>query len=102
MMIVRGVNVFPSQIEEQILKHPELSPHYQIELSQEGHMKTMTVDVEVKQDSLDEAARQQSAQNLAHSIKSMVGVSARIQIKPVGGVERSQGKARRVIEVNRE
>src|SRR4029079_1926320 len=74
MMILRGVNVFPTQIEEQILKCQGLAPHFQIELSRAGRMDQMTVHVECTPEAADEIARASSAKSLAHYIKSVVGV----------------------------
>lgn len=98
MMIVRGVNVFPSQIEELILKHPELAPHYQCVLSKDGHMDTLTVRVECAHGA--EPAMAQSARaTLANDIKAYIGVTAGIEVLPEGGVERSVGKARRIVDL---
>ncbi|HWH75167.1 MAG TPA: phenylacetate--CoA ligase PaaK [Methylibium sp.] len=99
MMIVRGVNVFPTQIEELICKRPELSPHYVCILTREGPLDELTVAVEVKPDlqAGSDAARAASEQ-LAHDIKAYVGTSAKIELREPGGVERSIGKARRVID----
>ena len=98
MMIVRGVNVFPTQIEEQILKCAGLSPHYQIELTRDGRMDVMTVRVEAGASGDDSEARKSSAQELAHHIKSVIGVSARIDVTDANAIERSGGKARRVVD----
>jgi phenylacetate-CoA ligase len=92
MLIIRGVNVFPSQIEEQILKTPGLAPHYILEITRPDRMDEMTIIVEAR-DSADAAA---AAKELKHHVKTMIGVSAAIKIVPAGGVERSAGKARRV------
>jgi phenylacetate-CoA ligase len=86
MLIIRGVNVFPSQIEELILKQPGLSPHYVLEVSKEGPLDHLTVVVEG-----DAGA----TAGLRHSIKSYIGVSADVKI---GTIERSIGKAKRVID----
>jgi phenylacetate-CoA ligase len=98
MMIIRGVNVFPSQIEELILKTDKLSPHYQLELYRDGNMDSLAVNVEVAGNDTDEAARHQAARALQHAIKTMIGVSTRINVLNEGGVSRSQGKAQRVID----
>jgi phenylacetate-CoA ligase len=98
MMIVRGVNVFPTQIEEQILKIKGLAPHYVIVLTRENRLDEMEVQVEAAAGSAQAEARQSSSAELAHAVKSLVGVSARITVTDPGGVERSQGKARRVID----
>ena len=99
MMIIRGVNVFPSQIEELILKRAHLAPHYVCEIDREGPLDTLTVRVEAKspdQSSGSEAAGEQVA--LEHAIKSLIGVSCRVRIEAAGAIERSVGKARRVID----
>ncbi|MDK9724825.1 MAG: phenylacetate--CoA ligase [Sterolibacteriaceae bacterium MAG5] len=100
MLIIRGVNVFPSQIEEMILKTPRLSPHYLIEVARDGHLDTMTVNVEIKPEfaTATAAEKEYSAHELQHHIKSYVGVSTQIRIVEVGGIERSVGKAKRVID----
>ncbi|WP_425404349.1 phenylacetate--CoA ligase PaaK [Hwanghaeella sp.] len=97
MLIIRGVNVFPSQIEELILKDDRLAPHYQLEVHKEGPLDKLTVNVESRKPA-DEAAATAMSMDLAHHIKSLVGVSAAVQIKPAGAVERSMGKAKRVID----
>src|SRR5690606_38151859 len=94
MMIVRGGNVFPSQIEELILKVAGLAPHYQIILTREGRMDEMDVVVEAA----DDAPRAEAGPELAHLVKSHVGISARVRVGVPGSVERSQGKARRVVD----
>ncbi|HWB45541.1 MAG TPA: phenylacetate--CoA ligase PaaK, partial [Hyphomicrobiaceae bacterium] len=98
MMIVRGVNVFPTQIEEQILHVAGLAPHYQVVLTREGRMDEMVVLVEAAPASADAASRQTNAAALAHRIKSLIGITARVTVTEPGGVERSQGKARRVVD----
>ena len=100
MLIIRGVNVFPSQIEELILKQPKLSPHYQLEVSREGHLDAMDVNVEIKPEFATATAAEKEfvAHELQHHIKSYVGISTRVDIKAVGSVERSIGKAKRVID----
>jgi phenylacetate-CoA ligase len=86
MLIIRGVNVFPSQIEELILKTPELSPHYVLEVSKDGPLDHLTVIVE---------GQQAGAATLKHHIKSTIGISADVRI---GAIERSIGKAKRVVD----
>jgi phenylacetate-CoA ligase len=98
MMIVRGVNVFPSQVEEQILKVKGLAPHYQIVLTRSERLDEMEVLVEAAPASAGVDARAASAAELAHHIKGVIGVTAAITVADLGGVERSQGKARRVID----
>ncbi|MEM6461605.1 MAG: phenylacetate--CoA ligase PaaK [Pseudomonadota bacterium] len=99
MMIVRGVNVFPTQIEEQLLKCGGLAPHYQIELTRDGRMDTMTILVEAAQHSTGEDARSASAGELAGHVKSTIGVSVKVDVRLPGDIERSIGKARRVVDL---
>jgi phenylacetate-CoA ligase len=100
MLIIRGVNVFPSQIEELILKQPGLSPHYVLEVSRTGHLDELEVAVELKPElsAASKAARQEMAHALQHHIKSYIGVSTEIRVVDVGSIERSIGKAKRVID----
>jgi len=98
MLIIRGVNVFPSQIEEQILKVPRLSTHYMLEVSRQGHLDELDVLVEMKPDVVSEADREAAVHELQHHIKSLIGISTRVRIQHHGSIERSQGKARRVID----
>ncbi|MGD8710066.1 MAG: phenylacetate--CoA ligase [Ectothiorhodospiraceae bacterium] len=100
MLIIRGVNVFPSQIEERILKQGQLAPHYQIEVYREGHLDKMTVHVEPKQElgQLGDTDRQAIAKDLKHHIKSYIGISTDVKVLNSGDVERSQGKAKRVVD----
>jgi phenylacetate-CoA ligase len=100
MMIVRGVNVFPTQIEELILKRPELSAHYQCVLSREGPMDNLTVVVETRPGLSPESIEARAAAKmLQHEVKVFVGSSVAVTLKPEGGVERSQGKAKRVVDL---
>ncbi|WP_170474048.1 phenylacetate--CoA ligase PaaK [Ruegeria arenilitoris] len=98
MIILRGVNVFPSQIEEQVLATVGLAPYYQIELFRAGHMDAMRVHVEAMLSVSDEASRKEASQKLERRIKDVVGLSTEIHVGEPGTVERSQGKARRVID----
>jgi len=100
MLIIRGVNVFPSQIEELILKQPRLAPHYVIELSRDGHLDSIKVKVEMKPEFQFTSGPEKEfvALDLQHHIKSYIGITARIEVVELGGVERSPGKARRVID----
>jgi phenylacetate-CoA ligase len=99
MMIIRGVNVFPSQIEELILKRPELSAHYQCVLSKDGPLDALAVRVETQAGIAHEgAAAKAAALQLQHDIKSYIGVSAAVQLAATGAVERSAGKAKRVVD----
>jgi len=97
MLIIRGVNVFPTQIEERVLQQPELAPHYQLRVSRDGRLDVLTVLVERKPDAAasDDAA---IAIALKKDSKDYVGVSARIEVRDPGKVARSEGKAVRVID----
>ena len=98
MLIMRGVNVFPTQIEEQILKCQGLSPHYVLELDREGRLDTMSVIVEARANAGAAEYRTQQARELAHHVKSVVGVSISVNVVDPGTVERSLGKAKRVVD----
>lgn len=97
MLIIRGVNVFPSQIEEILLKIEGLSPHYQLTVDRDGHMDSLSVCVECRE-SQDEASVNSLGKELQRQIKSMIGVSTAVDVVPPGGVERSEGKAKRVVD----
>ena len=100
MLIIRGVNVFPSQIEELILKQPKLAPHYQIEVTRPEKLDEIAVLVEPAQhlSTMAEAERNTEAFALAHAIKTFVGVSAAVKVQNAGAIERSMGKAKRVVD----
>jgi phenylacetate-CoA ligase len=97
MMIVRGVNVFPTQIEELILQTPSLAPHYMLELTREGPLDALAVHVEAA-DAAAFAACAGASKALVEQIKSMIGISARVEVREPGSIERSIGKAKRVID----
>jgi len=99
MMIIRGVNVFPTQIEELLLKQSALAPHYQIVLSKQGPMDCLTVIVEPAPEYAADMARLKAASDaLVYDIKAFIGVTAHIDLRPINGIERSVGKARRVVD----
>ena len=99
MMIVRGVNVFPTQIEELVLKQHALAPHYQIVLTKEGPLDVLTLNVEACPETApDTAALASAKQALSYDIKALIGISALVNVLPVNGIERSVGKARRVVD----
>ncbi len=98
MIILRGVNVFPTQIEEQLMATGGLSPHFQIELYKSGRMDALRVYVEANPDAADELSKTASARMLSKRIKDMVGVSTEIVVGDPGDVARSEGKAQRVID----
>lgn len=98
MIILRGVNVFPTQIEEQILKCEGLAAHFHIELVRSGRMDAMIVHGEAMPDASSSEAREASAKELAHHIKSTIGISSKIEIHEPEKLPRSEGKAKRVID----
>ncbi|MCC6379016.1 MAG: phenylacetate--CoA ligase [Burkholderiales bacterium] len=97
MMIIRGVNVFPTQVEELILRHPELVPQYQIEITRPGSLDEMAVLVERAPDA-GSADGDRAGASLQHLVKSLIGVSCEVRVVGPGGVERSVGKAKRVVD----
>jgi len=97
MMIIRGVNVFPTQIEELMLRDAALAPHYQIEITRPGNLDEMTVMVE-RVPAAGAADGDAAARRLAHLIKSLIGVSADVKVLAPGGIERSLGKAKRIVD----
>jgi phenylacetate-CoA ligase len=100
MLIIRGVNVFPSQIEELIRKDQRLAPHYVLEVRRDDRLDVLDVVVEPRPDLAgDVAARRQAGDRLAHDIKAFIGVTATVRVADVGKVERSIGKAKRVIDL---
>lgn len=102
MLIIRGVNVFPTQIEELICKMPKLAPQYLLELDKQGHMDTLTVKVEVNPEAnvgRHPEQREALAKELTHQIKSLVGVSCKVVVGEPFSIERvTVGKAKRVID----
>jgi phenylacetate-CoA ligase len=99
MMIIRGVNVFPTQIEELILKDFRLAPHYQLEIGRDNHLDTLAVKVEMRSDQpYDESAAQSAAKDLTHHIKSYIGVSTKVHVLAPDSIERSMGKAKRIVD----
>jgi len=97
MLIIRGVNVFPTQIEELILKHPELVPHYQLEITRPKNLDEMAVLVE-RSPAVGSADGDAAGARLAHLVKSLIGVTAEVRVVPPGMIERSLGKAKRVVD----
>ena len=98
MIILRGVNVFPSQIEEQLMTVKGLAPHFQIELIRDGRMDAMKVLVEANPDTAGAEDKAASGAALGKRIKEVVGVTTEVVVGDPGAVERSQGKARRVVD----
>jgi len=97
MLIIRGVNVFPTQIEELILKAPALAPHYQLEITRPRNLDELTVMVE-RAAGAGAADGDAAGATLAHLIKNLIGVTASVTVLQAGGVERSLGKARRIVD----
>ncbi|MBD8657249.1 phenylacetate--CoA ligase [Oxalobacteraceae sp. CFBP 13730] len=99
MLIIRGVNVFPSQIEELVLRMPALAPHYQLVVARDGHLDTLEVLCELRDTLLAPDAIEAQARELQHCIKTYVGVTTRVRLLPPQGIERTlTGKARRVVD----
>ena len=102
MLIIRGINVYPSQVEAVLVGFPGLAPHYQIVLTRDGPLDAMTVEVERTSDTPgDPAACAKQAGDVQHHLKSMVGVTCAVVVKAPGDVPRSQGKAVRVKDERR-
>lgn len=100
MLIIRGVNVFPTQVEELILKDDRLAPHYQLVVSRDGALDALTVKVEGRPDGDQDTWRAASA-DLTHLIKSLIGVTATVEVLLEGAIERSVGKAKRVVDLRK-
>ncbi len=98
MIILRGVNIFPTQIEEQVLAVADLAPHFQIELTRKDRMDAMAVRVEATPEAASDDAIAASCKTLTTKIKDIVGVTTQVFVGAPGSIERSQGKARRVID----
>ena len=98
MIILRGVNVFPTQIEEKLQTIPGLSMHYQIVLTRSGRMDEMEIHVEARSELSAPDLRQIAATRLEQSIKDSIGITSRVVIRDPDGVERSAGKAKRILD----
>ncbi len=99
MLIIRGVNVFPSQIEELVLKMPALAPQYQLVVARDGHLDTLEVFGELREGDHSADSVEALAKELQHCIKTYVGVSTKVTLTPPMGIERTlTGKARRVVD----
>ncbi|NMG14848.1 phenylacetate--CoA ligase PaaK [Aromatoleum bremense] len=102
MLIIRGVNLFPTQVEELICKMPKLAPQYLLEVDKQGHMDTLTVKVEINPEAdvgRHPEQKEALAKELAHHIKTFIGVSAKVHVGEPFSIERvTIGKARRVID----
>jgi phenylacetate-CoA ligase len=100
MLIIRGVNLFPTQVEELILKQPELEPYYTLEVTRPGNLDELTVHVEMGSALANgsQEARHAAANKLEHNIKAYIGISVEVQLAPPMELERSTGKAKRIID----
>lgn len=98
MIILRGVNVFPTQVEEQLMTVTGLAPHFQIELTRDGRMDAMTIHVEPLPSHADPDSRAALTRALSHQIKATIGITAKVVVGDPGSVIRSEGKAQRVID----
>ena len=99
MLIIRGVNVFPSQIEELVLKMPALAPQYQLVVAKDGHLDTLEVFGELRDAGTPPETVEALAKELQHCIKTYVGVTTKVTLIPPMGIERTMtGKARRVVD----
>jgi len=100
MLIIRGVNVFPTQVEELILKQPELTPYYMLEVTRPEALDELTVHVEMGQALAQgsQQARHEAARRLEHNIKAYIGITATVRLALPGGIERSIGKAKRILD----
>ncbi len=98
MMIIRGVNVFPTQVEELIFMEPGLAPYFQCVLTQPGNLVELTVLVETHVHESDEV-KNSIAADLKHQIKARIGTTATVEVREPGGIERSVGKARRIVDL---
>jgi phenylacetate-CoA ligase len=97
MMIIRGVNVFPTQIEELILRMPMLAPHFQCVLTRPDRLDELQILVEARS-TMDASARTAAGAELAGQIKARIGVTAAVTVVPPETVERSVGKMKRIVD----
>ena len=101
MLIIRGVNLYPSQIEAALIDHPGLAPHYQLVVGRDGALDTLAVEAEATDDEMDGDARAALAKDVAGHLKSLLGLSAAVAVAPPGTVPRSEGKAVRVRDLRK-
>jgi phenylacetate-CoA ligase len=99
MLIIRGVNLFPTQIEELILEDARLTPHYLLEIRRDGRLDALKVIVEAKADAADPQTRTAAGAELVRHVKSRIGVTSEVEVVAPGGVDRSLGKARRIVDL---
>jgi phenylacetate-CoA ligase len=101
MLIIRGCNLFPSQIEELLQEDPRLTLHYMLEVRRDGPLDALAVIVEARLEAADEAARASAALTLERHIKSRIGLAAAVDVRTPGSIERSMGKARRIVDLRK-
>ena len=99
MLIIRGVNLFPTQVEELLLRDERLSPHYCLEVRRTGRLDELTVIVEARAVAADDETRESAGRDLAWRIKSRIGISCRARVMEPESIERSIGKARRIVDL---
>ncbi|MEV7590892.1 phenylacetate--CoA ligase PaaK [Streptomyces sp. NPDC089922] len=98
MIILRGVNLYPTQIEEVLLRTPGLAPHFQLRLTREGRMDTLTVRVESRRDT-EASGREAAAADVVRAVKDGIGVSVRVEVVDPETLERSVGKIKRLVDL---
>ena len=99
MLIIRGVNLFPTQVEEILLQDDRLSPHYCLEVRRTGRLDEIAVIVEAKIGAADGKTRESAGHDLAHQIKSRIGITSVVKVTEPNSIERSVGKAKRVVDL---
>jgi phenylacetate-CoA ligase len=103
MLIIRGVNVYPSQVEAALIAMPETAPHYQLEIAREGMLDTLKVKVErTEQAGNDLPGKEKLEARIRERLKSALGVNASVELVEPHTIERSEGKAKRVIDLRQE
>ena len=95
MLIIRGVNVFPSEIERTLLAIPELAPHYQLVVERPGHLDELTVLAELRE---GKSASERLSASVQERLGRALGLSARVELGPPGSIPRSEGKALRILD----
>ena len=99
MLIIRGVNLFPTQVEELLLGDDRLSPHYCLEVRRSGRLDELTVIVEARADAAEDETRESAGRDLAGRIKSRIGISCQVRVMEPKSIERSIGKAMRIVDL---
>jgi phenylacetate-CoA ligase len=119
MLIIRGVNVFPSQVESVLLMSPEVEPHYKLIVDRKGSMDTLDVQVEIKPDLYHEVSEAilsfddityftehesliKLKSNIQKNVKDIIGINVKVSFREPGAIERSEGKAQRVIDMRKQ